>query len=266
MMTRARKTKDPAQDPPLLIGDESTGGYVSCPRCGRPVADGLVRCGGCGMRILMGVAAPRAFLFLTTGAVLGLLVGGLAVGSIMGANRTSGGGTTAVLPPGQSPSASPSATSATSPLPSVAKQAVDPLAASALRQVASTNLQLISSLETLKQELKQRSLDTGAMSATLRSMSAAATYGGTVVGYLSAWPAAAPLQGQVGRLYTQVVAVAASGLGAQLASQTAYRAAGDQIVSILAALPAIEDAADVLGQSGGVDLPGAVNPAPSPAA
>ena len=257
-MTRARKTRDPAQPPPQLIGDESAGGYVSCPRCGRPVADGLVRCGGCGMRILMGVAAPRALLFLTTGAVLGLLVGGLTVGSIMGASRATGGGTTAVLPPGPSlrASASASATNATSPLPSIAKQAVDPLAASALRQVASTNQQLASSLETLKQELKSSSIDTGAMSATLRAMSAAATYGGTVVGYLSAWPAAATLQGQVGRLYTQVVAIAANGLGAQLASQKAYQAAGTQIVSILAELPAIEEAETALGQSGGVDLPG----------
>src|ERR1035437_179811 len=257
-MTRARKTRDPAQDPPLMIGDESTGGYVSCPRCGRPVADGLVRCGGCGTRILMGVAAPRALLFLTAGAVLGLLVGGLAVGSIMSANRPADGGTTALLPPGPSvsTSASPSTTSTPSPLPSVAKQAVDPLAASALRQVASTNQQLASSLETLKQELKSTSIDTGAMSATLRAMSAAATYGGTVVGYLSAWPAAATLQGQVGRLYTQVVAVAANGLSAQLASQKAYQAAGTQIVSILAELPGIEEAATALGQSGGVDLPG----------
>lgn len=257
-MTRARKTRDPAQPPPQLIGDESAGGYVSCPRCGRPVADGLVRCGGCGMRILMGVAAPRALLFLTTGAVLGLLVGGLTVGSIMGASRATGGGTTAVLPPGPSASASASAnaTNAPSPLPSIAKQAVDPLAASALRQVASTNLQLTSSLNTLKLELRYRTIDTGAMSATLRAMSAAATYGGTVVGYLSAWPMAATLQGKVGRLYTQVVAVAANGLSAQLASQKAYRTAGNQMVSILVPLPAIEAAAAALGQSGGIDLPG----------
>src|ERR1035437_5196355 len=132
-MTRARKTRDPAQDPPLMIGDESTGGYVSCPRCGRPVADGLVRCGGCGTRILMGVAAPRALLFLTTGAVLGLLVGGLAVGSIMSASRTAGG-TTTVLPAGASPSPLPG-----SPLASAGTPVVDPLAASALREVAWSN-------------------------------------------------------------------------------------------------------------------------------
>ena len=68
----------------MLIGDSPQGAYVSCPRCGRPVADGLVRCSGCGMRILMGVAASRALLFLTTGAVLGLLVGGISVVWITG--------------------------------------------------------------------------------------------------------------------------------------------------------------------------------------
>ena len=91
-MPRARSTprvKKPA--PPMeatpMIGEEGSGGYVSCPKCGRPVADGLVRCSGCGTRILLGVAASRALLFLTTGAVLGLLVGGLSVGSILNASR-----------------------------------------------------------------------------------------------------------------------------------------------------------------------------------
>lgn len=66
-MLSLRKKKDPAQVPAMMIGDERTGGYVSCPSCGRPVADGLVRWSGCGARILMGVAASRALLFLTTG-------------------------------------------------------------------------------------------------------------------------------------------------------------------------------------------------------
>src|ERR1700690_328151 len=259
-MLSLRKKKDPAQVPAMMSGDEQTGGYVSCPNCGRPVADGLVRCSGCGMRILMGVAASRALLFLTTGAVLGLLVGGLAVGSIMSASRTAGG-TAAVLPAGASLSPTPG-----SPLASAGTPGVDPLAASALRQVASSNDQLATSADSLRQELRARTIDTGAISATLRAMSAAATYGSSVVGYLSAWPEAATLQGQVGRLYAQVQAAAANGLSAQLASQTAYEAAAKQMISVLVALPAIQRAADVLGESGGVDLPGAPSPATSPAA
>jgi hypothetical protein len=96
-------------------------------------------------------------------------------------------------------------------------------------------------------------------------MSATATYG-SVVGYLSAWPEAATLQGQVGRLYAQVQAAAANGLSAQLASQTAYEAAAKQMISVLVAPPAIQRAADVPGESGGVDLPGVPSPAASPAA
>jgi hypothetical protein len=38
------------------------------------------------------------------------------------------------------------------------------------------------------------------------------------------------------------------------------------MISVLVALPAIQRAADVLGESGGVDLPGAPSPATSPAA
>jgi hypothetical protein len=143
---------------------------------------------------------------------------------------------------------------------------VDPLAASALRQVASTNQQLATSFNELKHELRTRPVDTGAIAATLRAMSAAATYGTSVVGYLSAWPDAAALQAGVGRLYTQVRAVAANGLGARLASLTAYQSAATQMISVLAGLPALQAAETVLGASGGVDLPGASSPAASPAA
>jgi len=244
----------------MLIGDDppSGGGYVSCPSCGRPVSDGVVRCAGCGMRILMGVAASRALLFMTTGAVLGLLVGGLSVGWIMSLSRT-------VQPPPAAvvshpaPSLSPS-----DPLESQGTVNVDPLAASALRQIASTDAQLASSLSTLKHELAAKSIDTGAISATLRQMSAAATYGSSVVGYLSAWPEASALQGQVGRLYAQVRAIAANGLAARLTSPTAYVNAGKQMVAVLEVLAENRAAEYTLGASSGIALPGAPTSAPNP--
>jgi hypothetical protein len=260
-MPRRGKRALPSRQASTLIGDDPSGagGYVSCPKCGRPVADGVVRCSGCGMRILMGVAASRALLFMTTGAVLGLLVGGLSVGWIMSLSRT-------VEPP-------PAAV-VVHPSPSVAPAAqgsspvavnVDPLAASALRQIASTDAQLTSSLSTLKHELKARPVDTGAISATLRQMSAAATYGSSVVGYLSAWSEASALQGEVGRLYAQVRAVAANGLAARLTSTTAYVNAGNQMVSVLEALAENRAAEFELGSNSGIALPGAPTPVPSPA-
>jgi hypothetical protein len=259
MATRIRKEGLPIEPASMLIGDKSgDGGYVSCPGCGRPVADGVVRCAGCGLRILMGVAASRALLFMTTGAVLGLLVGGLSVGWIMSLSRSSAPVPVVVVVQ-PSPSAGPS-----TQLESPAIVAdVDPLAASALRQIASTDAQLAGSLSTLKHELKAKSIDTGAISATLRQMSAAATYGSSVVGYLSAWTDASALQGEVGRLYAQVRAVAANGLGAQLASTSAYAAAGNQMVSVLAELDSTRAAEFELGASSGIALPGAPTPSPS---
>ena len=263
-MPRLRKTPKPAETTPL-IGDESQGGYVSCPTCGRPVAAGLVRCSGCGTRILLGVAASRGLLFLTTGVVIGLLIGGLSVGSIMSASRApapSAAGIAHGASPG--PSVGPGSSAAV-PSPSSVRLTMDPLAASALRQVASTDEQLASFLGSLKHELRARPIDTGAIAATLRAMSAAATYGSSVIGYLSAWPDAAALQGQLGRLYTQIRAVAANGLAAQMSSVRAYQAAGNQMVAVLAALPALHTAELALGQSGGVVLPGASSPAASAA-
>ena len=212
----------------------------------------------------MGVAATRALLFLSTGAVLGLLVGGLSVGWIMNASRAASA-PAAVVGHGASPtpSAGPSS-SAALPSPSAVRLTVDPLAASALRQVASTDTQLAAALQSLQHELKARAIDTGAIAATLRSMSASATYGTSVIGYLSAWPDAATLQGQLGALYAQIRAVAANGLAAQMSSVRAYQSAGNQMVAVLGALPALRSAALALGLSGGVDLPGASTPIPSP--
>jgi hypothetical protein len=263
LMPTDSKGKRPVQPAPQLIADSPQGGYVSCPSCGRPVADGLVRCSGCGMRILMGVAASRALLFMTTGAVLGLLVGGLSVGWLMGMTRT---------PVSPVVAAAASALSTTSPTPDIAAgstgpvQAVDPIAASALRQIASTDAQLAGSLSSLRHELQARTIDTGAISATLRQMSAAATYGASVVGYLSAWSDAADVQGNVGPLYEQVQAISAKGLAANFANTAAYKSAGDQLIVALEVLPANRAAEFALGARSGINLPGAPTPVPSPAA
>jgi hypothetical protein len=260
-MATGPKGKIPLEPSSQLIGDgQQQGGYVSCPSCGRPVADGLVRCSGCGMRILMGVAASRALLFMTTGAVLGLLVGGLSVGWLMGITR-----------PVVVPVVAAAATASPSPRPiasapdasSGPEQDVDPIAASALRQIASTDAQLAGSLSSLRHELEARTIDTGAISATLRQMSAAATYGASVVGYLSAWSDAADVQGNVGRLYEQVRAIAAKGLAANLASTAAYKSAGNQLVAALELLPTNRAAEFALGAGAGINLPGAPTAVPS---
>jgi hypothetical protein len=258
MATRPKR-KLPLEPASHLIGDAPQGGYVSCPSCGRPVADGLVRCSGCGMRILMGVAASRALLFMTTGAVLGLLVGGLSVGWLMGITRPAAGPVVAAATAAPTPRAS----AATPDASAGPAQAVDPIAASALRQIASTDAQLAGSLSSLRHELQAGTIDTGAMSATMRQMSAAATYGASVVGYLSAWSEAADVQGNVGRLYEQVRAIAARGLAANLASTAAYKSAGNQLIAALELLPANRAAEFQLGAGAGINLPGAPTPVPS---
>ena len=261
-MATGPKGKLPLEAGPQLIGDSPQGVFVSCPNCGRPVADGLVRCPGCGMRILMGVAASRALLFLTTGAVLGLLVGGLTVGWLMGITRPAPIPVVAAVA-----TASPSVHASAAPADASAgpAQDVDPIAASALRQIASTDAQLAGSLSSLKHELLARTIDTGAISSTLRQMSAAATYGASVVGYLSAWSDAADVQGNVGRLYEQVRAIAARGLAANLASAAAYKNAGQELVVALELLPANRAAEFQLAAGAGINLPGAPTPIPSSA-
>ncbi len=258
-MPSIRRSAKPTEATPPLIGDTARGAYVACPSCGRPVADGLVRCPGCGMRILLGVAASRALLFLTTGAVLGLLVGGVSVGWIMSSVRAPASGPSAVATqasptPGETPGSS---------IPDVA---IDPLAASALRQVASTDAQLAASVVALTHELRSRPIDTAAIAATLRQVSASATYGASVVGYLSAWPDAAGLQGRLGPFYTQVRAVAANGLAATLASQTAYQKAANQMLTVLGALPSIQADERSLAASARIELPGGAGATATPAA
>src|SRR5664279_3511374 len=110
LMPRTRKPAKPDETTPM-IGDDSQGSFVSCPNCGRPVADGLVRCAGCGTRVLLGVTATRALLFMATGAVLGLLVGGLSVATVMNANRAAAAAVSTAAAHGASPSPSAGASS-----------------------------------------------------------------------------------------------------------------------------------------------------------
>ncbi len=280
-MPLQRKKAAPARepDPPMMIGDGIEGTLVSCPACGRPVADGLVRCGGCGTRLLMGVAASRALLFLTTGLVLGLLVGGLSVATVLDATRRPVPPPAAAIAPAASPNlrsstapATPGLTPTSMPSPTLVAPAVDPLAASALRQIASTNSQLAGWLTVLQGQVRRyRPVDTGAVSTTLRAISAAATSGSTVVPDLGGWPDAGPFQAEIGRLYSQVQAVAAGGLAAALSNQAAYWTAASQMTVLLRDLPSLRAESAALAQQGGIDLPAPTSPpqpilVPSPSA
>ena len=166
MATRIQKEGLSLEPASMLIGDTPPdgGGYVSCPNCGRPVADGVVRCAGCGMRDpdgRRGVAgAPvhddRRGARVARRRPVGRLDHEPQSFQRTGSDR---GGGPAFADRRRHPP--PWSRHRRSPRTSIR------MAASALRQIASTDAQLAGSLSTLKHELQARAIDTGAISATL---------------------------------------------------------------------------------------------------
>ena len=205
-------------------------------------------------------SARRALRLLIIGTILGILVGGLSVAADLYATRRAtpppAAAGAAAATPTLGPIGSPATATRGTGTPATASPAVDPIVASALRQIALTNGQLAFSVAVLKGQVRRyQPIDTGAVSTTLRSMSATATYGSSVVGNLAGWTDAGSLRAEIGRLYTEVEAITASGLAASLANPTAYRTAASQMVVLLATLPSIQAEVATLAQSGQIDLP-----------
>ncbi len=247
----------------LPIGDDQASDVFACPSCGRPLASGTTRCAGCGTLLLVGVPARRAGLFVVIGVAGGLVVGGLIAGIVATASLTA---------PGPAPIAGTSPTTVTTPVagadtittPSGGAPAADPIpaipvaASSALRLTVTVDDRLSASAATLRALLDAPVFDAVGAAAILRGIAVDASYGSDVVRRLDGWAAAAGLQAQLRDYYGALRAAAREGLGASITSDAAYRTAGQQMLDLLAGLPATRAAIDSLAAANGIVLPSPV--------
>jgi hypothetical protein len=251
--TRARRAIPEPLPEALPIGDEERT-IFNCPVCARPLATGASRCPKCGTRLVMGVPAKRAGLFMAVGGVAGAVAGGLLVAIVgLGSIFVRAG---MVTPP---PTPTPSSTVQPTNSPIVATPEpppdVPPVARSALAQAGSLHVRLASAADSLRVELAARNLDTTEIARSFRTIASTASTGSEVAGRLVVWDDAASLSVQLSSFYGELRDTARSGLAASLQNEPAYRAAAEDMLSVLEELGPLDAQARVLALGADVVLP-----------
>ncbi len=258
---RTRKPKVASVSESLAIGEiDQT--VFACPACARPLALGARHCPGCGTRLIMGVQARRASLFVGLGLVGGIVVSGLlgaTASALDGARRDADAAAAAALEASNAlPSIPPTAAPSASPSPSIATgttSTVPALSRSALGQAAALHDRLATSSSSLATALDQESFDTFAVSQMLRATSADAVVGLQLTPHIGAWTGGSALSADLRSFYLAIQATAAEGLSASIRNETAYRAAAENMTDLLAGLGAVDaQLRDVAGRAG-VTLP-----------
>lgn len=247
------RTAQPARGP-LEIGAEGAR-TMSCPTCARPLALDAPRCPGCGTYLLLGVPAKRAGIFLVSGAVIGLVIGGSLIGSVMAARLAAVDGSGARATPA-------AVTGGTTPVASVAPgggsaAAIPGTAQAALRQAIAMNGRIVATTATLGAVLEADRLDTYAIATILRSLTADAAVGATASTRLESWAAAGTLTPELAGAYGRIRAVARDGLAARLSNEPAYRAAGEAMLDELAVLAGLDASARALAADAEIEVPAA---------
>jgi hypothetical protein len=262
---RTRKPKVRPSSETLAIGEiDQT--VFACPACARPLALGARSCPGCGTRLILGVQAQRASIFVSVGLVAGIIVSGLFVvisSAIAGAAALSAAATVA-------PSAQPSASAAPSSTPVAAtattgtgtNSSVPALSRSALAQAVAVDERLETSGAGLAAALAAPKFDAFAVSQFLRATSAEAVIGLQLSAYIGAWSGGKALSGELTSFYTTVQQTAADGLSASIRNEKAYRTAGEKMVDLLAGLDDVDGHVRNVADRAGVTVAPAGDAAP----
>ena len=237
---------------------ESEDIVASCPACGRPL-DGptVVVCPGCGTRLLLGVQARKAGLFVAFGAVAGLLVGGLLIGTVAGMTRPAVSPVTAGAAGGSGTEPSRASTSGertgTTTIPSTSL--------AALRQTVTINQRMLADVPALEAYVADKSPDAPAIAAALRAIAADAASGADIVTRIVFWKEAAELKAELQAFYASVRSTAREGLAASVNNPKAYQAAARQMLVVLAGVSAVDAQTQEVAGRSGVSVPVALDDA-----
>ena len=254
---RTRKPKAGSTPESLAIGEiDQT--VFACPACARPLALGARRCPGCGVRLILGVQAQRASLFVGVGLVAGIVLSGLigaTASALDNARRDADAAAAAALAASNAlPSIPPSAPPTASPAPSTStgtSSSVPAITRSALSQAAAVHARLATSSSTLATALAQEEFDTFPVSQILRATSADAVVGLQLTPHIATWSGGTTLSGDLRSFYLAIQETAAGGLSASIRNEAAYSAAAKDMIELLAGLGAVDaQLRDVAGRAG----------------
>ncbi len=253
-----------------------------CPVCGRPLAIGVRRCPSCSARLVMGVRAGRAAMFVTIGLIVGVAFGGglaaaltlirqpdhdAQVARAAAAAALAGAAQVQAQAQAQAaasavPHATPAITTGSGSGGSGTSVTIPANSASALTQALILNARLSDSTAALRAALAAPKFDAQEVSQLLREASANSVIGLQLAESLNAWSGGTAVGGRMATFYSAIQATAAEGLGASIRNDTAYRRAAMAMVALLAGLGPIDDEAQRLAATAGVNLPATVSPAP----
>jgi hypothetical protein len=254
-----------------------------CPACGRPLAIGVRRCPSCSARLVMGVRVGRAAMFVTIGLILGVAFGGglaaaltlirqpdhdaqvaraAAAAALAGAAQVQAQAQAKAQAAASAvPHATPAITSGGSGGTGTSL-AIPANSASALTQALILNARLSDSTAALRAALAAPKFDAQEVSQLLREASANSVIGLQLAESLNAWSGGTAVGGRMATFYTAIQETAAEGLGASIRNDPAYRRAATSMVALLAGLGPIDDEAQRLATTAGMNLPATVSPAP----
>ena len=249
-----------------------------CPACGRPLAIGVRRCPSCSARLVMGVRAGRAAMFVTIGLIVGVAFGGglaatlsairqpdhdaqvaraAAAAALAGAAQAQARAAASAIPhatPAITPASGSSGTGSSVTIPANS--------ASALTQALILNARLSDATSALRTALAAPKFDAQEVSQLLREASANSVIGLQLAESLNAWSGGTAVGGRMATFYSAIQATAAEGLGASIRNDRAYRRAAMAMVALLAGLGPIDDEAQRLAATAGMNLPATGSPAP----
>lgn len=247
---RVGKPAGPPAPEPLAIG-ETDKEIFNCPVCARPLALGAGLCPGCGTRLLVGVPARRASIFIAIGLIVGMMVGGSAMAVIASIEST--GPARAVAPAVTAPSAAPGA-SAPAPAPAV-DVSVPSAAISALRQTALLNDRIVADANLLEIALRAGPSGTPDVARALRSLAADAALGTPMAKGVAAWAAGADVSADLSSFYRKIGATAKDGLSYSLANDRAYARAARDMLRVIDGMAALDATSRSLAAGAAFELP-----------
>ena len=257
-MLRGRAATAPAVPDSLPIGQEEQE-IFNCPVCARPLALGSRRCPGCETRLIRGVQAGKASVFIVTGLAVGLLVGAGGVAGVVAMNSALSPSTAAHTAPSVAPgvgsggagsSAAPGSTAGTTPT-----VLVPGIVSSSLRQAADVNVKLAEASIALHAQVDASTLDTEETAMILRTIASNAQFGADLAPRIGTWQAAGDLSLDLATFYETVRETARDGLGISLTSSKGYRQAATDMIRALRDVRGLQAAATKLGADANIALP-----------
>jgi hypothetical protein len=245
-----RRGRGTPMAPSLPIG-ESDANIVACPACSRPLDTGNRRCPGCGTRLIAGVKASRAVVFIGVGGLAGFALGAGLVALMTTLNAQPAQAVVQPVPPIVAPSQAPVVIAP----PPVVDPGIPSSALSALRQTTLINQRVVTDAARLSVALETTKPSSSEIAPILRAMASTATVGQRLAPTVGAWDEAESVSADFVAFYAAIARTADEGLSSSLSSSRAYVAAAQDMLEVVAGLGAIDAASRTLAASADLNLP-----------